>query len=239
MKEKLIIFDTTMRDGEQSPGASMTRDEKVRIAKTLERMRVDVIEAGFPAASKGDFEAVQAVARAVSESTVCGLARTGFEDIDRCAEALRPARRARIHTFIATSPIHMANKLRLTPDEVLERAVAAVKRARNYTDDVEFSPEDAGRSEIDFLCRVLEAVIDAGATTVNIPDTVGYTLPHQFGELIRTLRERIPNSDKAVFSVHCHNDLGLAVANSLSAVLNGARQVECTINGLGERAGNA
>ncbi|HEX7044238.1 MAG TPA: 2-isopropylmalate synthase [Burkholderiales bacterium] len=239
MKDKLIIFDTTMRDGEQSPGASMTRDEKVRIAKVLERMRVDVIEAGFPAASKGDFESVQAVARAVTESTICGLARTGFEDIDRAAEALRPARRARIHTFIATSPIHMANKLRLTPEEVLERAVAAVKRARNYTDDVEFSPEDAGRSEIDFLCRVLEAVIAAGATTVNIPDTVGYTLPHQFGELIRTLRERIPNSDKAVFSVHCHNDLGLAVANSLSAVLNGARQVECTVNGLGERAGNA
>jgi 2-isopropylmalate synthase len=239
MKDKLIIFDTTLRDGEQSPGASMTRDEKVRIAKVLERMHVDVIEAGFPAASNGDFESVQAVAKAVTESTVCGLARTGFEDIDRAAEAIRLAKRGRIHTFIATSPIHMANKLRLTPDEVLERAIAAVKRARDYTDDVEFSPEDAGRSEIDFLCRVLEAVIDAGATTVNIPDTVGYTLPNQFGELIKTLRERVPNSDKAVFSVHCHNDLGLAVANSLSAVLNGARQVECTVNGLGERAGNA
>jgi 2-isopropylmalate synthase len=239
MKDKLFIFDTTLRDGEQSPGASMTRDEKVRIAKVLERMRVDVIEAGFPAASNGDFESVQAVAKAVTESTVCGLARTGFEDIDRAAEAIRPAKCARIHTFIATSPIHMANKLRLTPDEVFERAVAAVKRARRYTDDVEFSPEDAGRSEIDFLCRVLEAVIAAGATTVNIPDTVGYTLPYQFGDLIKTLRERVPNSDKAVFSVHCHNDLGLAVANSLSAVMNGARQVECTINGLGERAGNA
>jgi 2-isopropylmalate synthase len=239
MKDKLIIFDTTLRDGEQSPGASMTRDEKVRIAKVLERMHVDVIEAGFPAASNGDFESVQAVAKTVTESTVCGLARTGFEDIDRAAEAIRLAKRGRIHTFIATSPIHMANKLRLTPDEVLERAIAAVKRARDYTDDVEFSPEDAGRSEIDFLCRVLEAVIDAGATTVNIPDTVGYTLPYQFGELIKTLRERVPNSDKAVFSVHCHNDLGLAVANSLAAVLNGARQVECTVNGLGERAGNA
>jgi 2-isopropylmalate synthase len=239
MKDKLIIFDTTLRDGEQSPGASMTRDEKVRIAKILERMRVDVIEAGFPAASNGDFESVQAVAKAVTESTVCGLARTGFEDIDRAAAAIRMAKRGRIHTFIATSPIHMANKLRLTPDEVLERAIAAVKRARDYTDDVEFSPEDAGRSEIDFLCRVLEAVIEAGATTVNIPDTVGYTLPYQFGDLIKTLRERVPNSDKAVFSVHCHNDLGLAVANSLSAVMNGARQVECTINGLGERAGNA
>ena len=239
MKDQLIIFDTTLRDGEQSPGASMTRDEKVRIAKVLERMRVDVIEAGFPAASNGDFESVQAVARAVADSTVCGLARTTEADIDRAAEAIKPAKRGRIHTFIATSPIHMENKLRLTPDEVLERAVWAVTRARKHTDDVEFSPEDAGRSEIDFLCRVLEAVIKAGARTVNIPDTVGYTMPHQFGALIKTLRERVPNSDQAVFSVHCHNDLGLAVANSLSAVLNGARQVECTINGLGERAGNA
>ncbi|MFL6712698.1 MAG: 2-isopropylmalate synthase, partial [Sulfurifustis sp.] len=239
MKDQLIVFDTTLRDGEQSPGASMTREEKVRIAKVLERMRVDVIEAGFPAASNGDFESVQAVARAVTESTVCGLARTTEADIERAAEAIRPAQRGRIHTFIATSPIHMENKLRLTPDEVLERAVWAVKRARNFTDDVEFSPEDAGRSEIDFLCRVLEAVIRVGARTVNIPDTVGYTLPQQFGALIQALRERVPNSDQAVFSVHCHNDLGLAVANSLSAVLNGARQVECTINGLGERAGNA
>ncbi|NOR39841.1 MAG: 2-isopropylmalate synthase [Gammaproteobacteria bacterium] len=237
--DKLIIFDTTLRDGEQSPGASMTRDEKVRIAKALERMRVDVIEAGFPIASQGDFEAVQAVARAISDSTVCGLARALDKDIDRAGEALKPAASARIHTFIATSPIHMKMKLRMEPAQVLEQAVHAVKRARQYTDNVEFSPEDAGRSETDFLCRVLEAVIDAGATTVNIPDTVGYNLPHQFGELIRTLVERVPNSDKAVFSVHCHNDLGLAVGNSLSAVLNGARQVECTINGLGERAGNA
>ena len=237
--DKLIIFDTTLRDGEQSPGASMTRDEKVRIAKALERMKVDVIEAGFPVASPGDFEAVQAVADAVRESTVCGLARALDKDIDGAGEALKGAARARIHTFIATSPIHMKAKLRMEPDQVVERAVAAVKRARQYTDDVEFSPEDAGRSEADFLCRIIEAVIEAGAGTINIPDTVGYNLPHQFGELIRTLRERIPNSDKAVFSVHCHNDLGLAVANSLSAVLNGARQVECTINGLGERAGNA
>ena len=237
--EKLTIFDTTLRDGEQSPGASMTRDEKVRIAKALERMRVDVIEAGFPIASPGDFEAVQAVARAVSNSTVCGLARALDKDIDRAGEALKPAASARIHTFIATSPIHMQMKLRMEPQQVIEQAVRAVKRARQYTDNVEFSPEDAGRSETDFLCRVLEAVIDAGANTVNIPDTVGYNLPHQFGELIRTLIERVPNSDKAVFSVHCHNDLGLAVGNSLSAVLNGARQVECTINGLGERAGNA
>ncbi|RME35060.1 MAG: 2-isopropylmalate synthase [Gammaproteobacteria bacterium] len=238
-KEQLIIFDTTLRDGEQSPGASMTRDEKVRIARALERMRVDVIEAGFPIASPGDFEAVKAVAETVTESTVCGLARAIDGDIDRAVEALKPARRARIHTFIATSPIHMRNKLKMEPDEVVEQAVRAVKRARNHTDDVEFSPEDAGRSEPDFLCRVLEAVIDAGATTLNIPDTVGYSLPNLFGELIRGLIERIPNSDKAIFSVHCHNDLGLAVANSLMAVLGGARQVECTINGLGERAGNA
>jgi 2-isopropylmalate synthase len=237
--DKLIIFDTTLRDGEQSPGASMTRDEKVRIARALERMRVDVIEAGFPIASQGDFEAVQAVAGAITETTICGLARALDKDIDRAGEALKPAASARIHTFIATSPIHMKMKLRMEPDRVIEQAVHAVKRARNFTDNVEFSPEDAGRSEIDFLCRVIEAVIDAGATTVNIPDTVGYNLPHQFGELIRTLIERVPNSDKAVFSVHCHNDLGLAVGNSLSAVLNGARQVECTINGLGERAGNA
>lgn len=237
--DKLIIFDTTLRDGEQSPGASMTRDEKVRIARALERMRVDVIEAGFPIASPGDFDAVEAVARAVSNSTVCALARALDKDIDRAGEALKPAASARIHTFIATSPIHMKMKLRMEPDQVIEQAVRAVKRARQYTDNVEFSPEDAGRSETDFLCRVLEAVIDAGANTVNIPDTVGYNLPHQFGALIRTLIERVPNSDKAVFSVHCHNDLGLAVGNSLSAVLNGARQVECTINGLGERAGNA
>ncbi len=239
MKDKLIIFDTTLRDGEQSPGASMTRDEKVRIAKALERMKVDIIEAGFPAASNGDFEAVQAVANAVKDSTVCGLSRALDKDIDRAGEALKGANSSRIHTFIATSPIHMQMKLKMEPEQVIEYAVRAVKRARQYTDNVEFSPEDAGRSDEDFLCRILEAVIDAGATTLNIPDTVGYSVPQQFGATIANLIERIPNSDKAIFSVHCHNDLGLAVANSLSAVMNGARQVECTINGLGERAGNA
>ncbi len=239
MPEKLIIFDTTLRDGEQSPGASMTREEKLRIAKALEHMRVDVIEAGFPIASPGDFEGVRGVAGSIKDSVVCGLARALDKDIDTAAEALKPAPRARIHTFIATSPIHMREKLRMQPDQVIEQAVHAVKRARGYTDDVEFSPEDAGRSEPEFLCRILEQVIDAGATTLNIPDTVGYNMPLQFGELIKYLIENIPNSDKAIFSVHCHNDLGLAVANSLSAVLSGARQVECTINGLGERAGNA
>jgi 2-isopropylmalate synthase len=238
-KDKLIIFDTTLRDGEQSPGASMTKDEKVHIAKALERMRVDVIEAGFPIASQGDFEAVQAVAEAVKDSTVCGLSRALERDISRAGEALKKANSSRIHTFIATSPIHMEMKLRMQPDDVLKQAVQAVQMARKFTDNVEFSPEDAGRSELDFLCRVIEAVIDAGARTINIPDTVGYNLPNQFGTLIKNLRERIPNADKAIFSVHCHNDLGLAVANSLSAVQNGARQVECTINGLGERAGNA
>ena len=237
--DKLIIFDTTLRDGEQSPGASMTKEEKLRIAKALEKMRVDVIEAGFPIASPGDFEAVQAVARSIKDSTICGLARALEKDIDRAGEALAEANSGRIHTFIATSPIHMQQKLRMQPDQVVEQAIWAVKRARNFTDNVEFSAEDAGRSEIDFLCRIFEAVIDAGATTINVPDTVGYAMPQQFGDTIRTLIERIPNSDKAVFSVHCHNDLGLAVANSLSAVANGARQVECTINGLGERAGNA
>ncbi len=238
-QEKLIIFDTTLRDGEQSPGASMTKEEKVRIAKTLEKMHVDIIEAGFPIASKGDFEGVQAVAQSIKDSTVCGLARALDKDIDRAGEALKGANSGRIHTFIATSPIHMQMKLRMEPEQVIEQAVRAVKRARQFTDDVEFSPEDAGRSETEFLCQILEAVIDAGATTLNIPDTVGYNVPEQFGSLIKTLREKIPNSDKAIFSVHCHNDLGLAVANSLSAVMNGARQVECTINGLGERAGNA
>ena len=238
-QEKLVIFDTTMRDGEQSPGASMTREEKVRIGKALEKLKVDVIEAGFPVASPGDFESVKAVATQVTDSTVCGLARALDKDIDSAGEALKPANSSRIHTFIATSPIHMKMKLRMEPEQVIEQAVRAVKRAGQYTDNIEFSPEDAGRSEPDFLCRVVEAAIDAGATTINIPDTVGYSIPHQFGELIKNLLERVPNSDKAIFSVHCHNDLGLAVANSLSAVMNGARQVECTINGLGERAGNA
>src|SRR5215470_10754268 len=239
MADHLIIFDTTLRDGEQSPGASMTREEKMRIAKQLERLKVDVIEAGFPASSNGDFEAVRAIAKAIKDSTVCGLARANESDVRRAGDALKGAASGRIHTFIASSPIHMQMKLRMTPDEVLAQAVKAVKWACEYTNDVEFSPEDAGRSEPDFLCRLLEAAIKSGATTVNIPDTVGYTTPWQFGALIKTLRERVPNSDKAVWSVHCHNDLGMAVANSLSAVMHGARQVECTINGLGERAGNA
>ncbi len=239
MTDRLIIFDTTLRDGEQSPGASMTREEKLRIARQLEKLRVDVIEAGFPAASNGDFEAVRAVACAIRDSRVCGLARANEHDIRRAGEALREAAAGRIHTFIATSPIHMERKLRMQPDQVIEAAVKAVRLARGLSEDVEFSPEDAGRSEIDFLCRILEQVIAAGAGTINIPDTVGYTMPEQFGALIRTLRERIPNAGKVVWSVHCHNDLGLAVANSLSAVMNGARQVECTVNGLGERAGNA
>jgi len=239
MKDALIIFDTTLRDGEQSPGASMTREEKLRIARQLERMRVDVIEAGFPAASPGDFEAVRSIAEAIKESTVCGLARANENDIRRAGEAIRPAARGRIHTFIATSPIHMEKKLRMTPDQVVDQAVKAIGWAREYTDDVEFSAEDAGRSEIDFLVRIFEAVIQAGAKTINVPDTVGYNVPEQYAATIRTLIERVPNSDQVIWSVHCHNDLGLAVANSLAAVRAGARQVECTINGLGERAGNA
>ena len=238
-KQRLIIFDTTLRDGEQSPGASMTQEEKIRIALMLEKMRVDVIEAGFPIASPGDFESVKAIAGIVKDSTVCGLARALDKDIDRAAEAIKAANSGRIHTFIATSPIHMQNKLRMTPDQVVEQAVYAVKRARNYTDDVEFSCEDAGRSEFEFLCRVIEAAIDAGARTINIPDTVGYQIPSVFGDIVGRLIQTIPNADKAIFSVHCHNDLGLAVGNSLAAVMQGARQVECTINGLGERAGNA
>jgi 2-isopropylmalate synthase len=217
----------------------MTKDEKLRIAKALEKMHVDIIEAGFPVASTGDFEAVKAVSESITESTVCGLARALNKDIDCAAEALKPAKSFRIHTFLATSPIHMREKLRMEPEQVIENAVRAVKRAGKYTDNIEFSPEDAGRSEFDFLCRIIEEVINAGATTVNIPDTVGYNLPQYFGELIGNLIKNIPNSDKAIFSAHCHNDLGLAVGNSLAAVLNGARQVECTINGLGERAGNA
>ncbi|WP_435635045.1 2-isopropylmalate synthase [Pseudomonas solani] len=237
--DRVIIFDTTLRDGEQSPGASMTREEKLRIAKALERLRVDVIEAGFAIASPGDFEAVKAIADSIKDSTVCSLARAVEADIERAAEALKGANSGRIHTFIATSPIHMQYKLRMQPDQVVEQAVRAVRHARKLCADVEFSCEDAGRSEIDFLCRIIEAAIDAGARTINIPDTVGYAIPHQYAETIRQLLQRVPNADKAVFSVHCHNDLGLAVANSLAAVAVGARQVECTINGLGERAGNA
>ena len=239
MADKLIIFDTTLRDGEQSPGASMTKDEKLRIARQLERMRVDVIEAGFAASSNGDFEAVKAIADVIKDSTVCSLARANDRDISRAAEALQGAARSRIHTFIATSELHMEKKLRMTREQVLEQARQSIRFARNLCEDIEFSPEDGYRSDPDFLVRVLEAVIAEGATTINIPDTVGYGIPELYGNFIRNLRERVPNSDKAVWSVHCHNDLGMAVANSLAGVkIGGARQVECTINGLGERAGN-
>lgn len=238
-KEKLVIFDTTLRDGEQSPGASMTKEEKVRIAKTLEKMRVDVIEAGFAIASPGDFDAVRAVAEAVKDSTVCSLARAVAPDIDRAGDAIKPANSGRIHTFIATSPIHMKYKLQMEPDQVLEQAVTAIKRARQLTDDVEFSLEDGSRSEFEFMCRITEAAIDAGASTINIPDTVGYGEPSEYGAMFKRLINTVPNADKAIFSTHCHNDLGLAVANSLAAVMNGVRQIECTVNGLGERAGNA
>ncbi|MEY4754272.1 MAG: hypothetical protein RJA44_1947, partial [Pseudomonadota bacterium] len=239
MSDKLIIFDTTLRDGEQSPGASMTREEKLRIARQLEKLRVDVIEAGFAASSNGDFEAVKSIADHIKESTVCSLARANDRDISRAAEALKGAARSRIHTFIATSPLHMEKKLRMSPEQVHEQARLAVRFARNLCGDIEFSAEDGYRSEIDFLARVVETVINEGATTINIPDTVGYAIPELYGNFIRTLREKVPNSDKAIWSVHCHNDLGMAVANSLAGVkIGGARQVECTINGLGERAGN-
>jgi 2-isopropylmalate synthase len=238
-KQHLVIFDTTLRDGEQSPGASMTKEEKVRVAKSLEKLKVDVIEAGFAISSQGDYEAVKAIAETVKDSTVCSLARTTNMDIERAAEALKNASSGRIHTFIATSPIHMQYKLQMSPDQVVEKAVSAVKLARNLIGDVEFSLEDASRSEFDFMCRIVEQVIDAGAQTINLPDTVGYGFPEEYAETIGRLIEHVPNADKAIFSVHCHNDLGLAVSNSLAAVMKGARQVECTINGLGERAGNA
>ena len=239
MADKLIIFDTTLRDGEQSPGASMTKEEKLRIARQLEKLRVDVIEAGFAASSNGDFEAVKAIADAIRDSTVCSLARANDRDISRAAEALGNARRRRIHTFIATSALHMDKKLRMSPEQVFDQARLSVRFARKFTDDVEFSPEDASRSDLDFLCRVLESAIAEGATTINIPDTVGYTTPEEYRDLFRRVRATVPNADKAVFSVHCHNDLGMAVANSLAGVEGGARQIECTINGIGERAGNA
>ncbi|MBN1793505.1 MAG: 2-isopropylmalate synthase [Candidatus Omnitrophica bacterium] len=238
-KEKIIIFDTTLRDGEQCPGASLGTKEKLEIARQLALLGADVIEAGFPIASPGDLEAVKLVARNVKGPVICGLARSNKPDIDAAREALRLARRGRIHVFLATSKIHMKYKLRKAEGEILRLARQSVKYARRFTDDVEFSPEDASRSEREFLFRVLEAVIQAGAKTVNIPDTVGYAIPRQFGQLISQIRERVPNIHKAVISVHCHNDLGLGVSNSLEAVLNGARQVECTMNGLGERAGNA
>jgi 2-isopropylmalate synthase len=239
MTDKLIIFDTTLRDGEQSPGASMTKEEKLRIARQLEKLGVDVIEAGFAAASPGDADAIHSIAKVIEHSTICSLARANERDVRAAGEAIKPARRGRIHTFIATSPIHMQHKLRMTEDEVVARAVQAVQWAREYTDDVEFSAEDAVRSEMDFLVRIFDAVIKAGAKTINVPDTVGYSLPILWGERFKQLIARVPGADKVVWSTHCHNDLGMASANSLAAVMNGARQVECTINGLGERAGNA
>lgn len=236
---RVIIFDTTLRDGEQSPGASMNLDEKLKIAETLEAMGVDVIEAGFPIASDGDFESVHEISKVVKDSIVCGLARATHKDIDRCADAIKPAKRGRIHTFISTSPLHMKYKLQMEPEQVYQAVIDSVTYARRFTDDVEWSCEDGSRTEHDFLCRCVEAAIAAGAGTINVPDTVGYAVPDEYGALIKMLFNRVPNIDKSIISVHCHNDLGLAVANSLAAVQNGARQVECTVNGLGERAGNA
>jgi 2-isopropylmalate synthase len=236
--DRLIIFDTTLRDGEQSPGASMNLAEKLEVARALRDLGVDVMEAGFPIASPGDFEAVQAVARTIHGPIICGLARCNADDIDRAWEALRDAPRARIHVFLATSAIHREFKLRMAKEEIVRRAVEGVKRAKEYLDDVEFSPEDAARTELDFLAEVVERAVEAGATTVNIPDTVGYAVPSQYAAAIRHLKQHVRGIDKVVISVHCHNDLGLAVANSLAALHEGARQVECTINGIGERAGN-
>ncbi|MGB4058511.1 MAG: 2-isopropylmalate synthase [Alphaproteobacteria bacterium] len=238
-KNRVIIFDTTLRDGEQSPGCSMNLEEKLRIAKMLDEMGVDVIEAGFPVASPGDFESVQEIARTVKNAVVCGLSRAKKSDIESSAQAIKPAKRGRIHTFISTSPLHMKYKLQMPPEEVLKSVAESVAYARTFTDDVEWSAEDGSRTEDDFLCRAVEIAIQNGATTINIPDTVGYAVPEEFGAKIKMLFNRVPNIDKAIISVHCHNDLGLAVANSLAGVQNGARQIECTINGIGERAGNA
>src|SRR5687768_11402857 len=238
-KERVVIFDTTLRDGEQCPGATMTLEEKLEVAELLDTMGVDIIEAGFPIASNGDFEAVAEIAGVVRSATVAGLARAGLKDIDRAGEAVRKAKRPRIHTFISTSPVHMKYKLQKEPDEVLQMVIASVTRARNLVEDVEWSCEDGTRTEHDFLCRCVEAAIKAGATTINIPDTVGYTVPDEYRALFRMVRERVPNADKARFSAHCHNDLGMAVANSLAGVRAGIRQIECTVNGIGERAGNA
>jgi 2-isopropylmalate synthase len=238
-KDRVLIFDTTLRDGEQCPGATMTHEEKLQVAELLDEMGVDIIEAGFPIASDGDFAAVQEIAQRTKKAVVCGLSRASFNDIDRCAEAIKPAKRGRIHTFISTSPVHMKWKLQKEPQQVYEMVIGQVTRARKYTDDVEWSCEDGTRTEHDFLCRCIEGAINAGATTINIPDTVGYTVPEEYFEMIRMVRERVPNSDKARFSAHCHDDLGMAVANSLAGVRAGIRQIECTINGIGERAGNA
>ena len=240
--DRILIFDTTLRDGEQSPGATLTVDEKLSIARALSRLGVDIIEAGFPFASPGDFEAVQKIARTVGTETgpvICGLARATQKDIKAAAEALKPAVKHRIHTFLATSDIHLEHKLKKTRAEVLAIVPEMVSYAKSLVDDIEFSPEDAGRSDPEFLYRVLEAAIAAGATTINIPDTVGYTTPSEYGAMIKGIKENVPNVDQAIISVHGHNDLGLAVANFLEAVKNGARQLECTINGIGERAGNA
>ncbi|MBU4560835.1 2-isopropylmalate synthase, partial [bacterium] len=239
MAERILIFDTTLRDGEQSPGASLNIQEKLEIAKQLAKLGVDVIEAGFPISSPGDFEAVKLVAKEVKGPIIAGLARATKEDIKRAWDAVKYSQKPRIHVFLATSKIHMKYKLQKAKEEILKLAVEGVKYAKKLTDDVEFSPEDASRTEPKFLHQVVEAVINAGATTVNIPDTVGYATPIEFGNLIRGITQKVPNINQAVISVHCHNDLGLAVANSLSAILNGATQVECTINGIGERAGNA
>jgi 2-isopropylmalate synthase len=233
------IFDTTMRDGEQSPGASMSLDEKLEIAALLDAMGVDVIEAGFPIASNGDFEAVRAVAGIVKDAAVAGLCRAGAKDIERCAEALAPAARKRIHTFISTSPIHMKHKLQMAPEQVLDAVAFSVGHARKFTDDVEWSAEDATRSERDFLARCVEAAIRAGATVINLPDTVGYSFPQEYQAMFEDMIARVPGADNVIFSTHCHNDLGLAVANSIAGVMGGARQIECAVNGLGERAGNA
>src|SRR6516225_10115934 len=238
-QDHVLIFDTTLRDGEQCPGATMTHEEKLEVADLLDAMGVDIIEAGFPIASEGDFAAVQEIARRSRNAVICGLSRAAFSDIDRCAEAIKPAKRSRIHTFLSTSPVHMKYKLQKEPHEVYEMVIAQVTRARGYTDDVEWSCEDGTRTEHDFLCRCVEAAIKVGATTINIPDTVGYSVPEEYFALIKMVRDRVPNSDLARFSVHCHNDLGMAVANSLAGVKAGARQIECTINGIGERAGNA
>ncbi|PCI49975.1 MAG: 2-isopropylmalate synthase [Alphaproteobacteria bacterium] len=238
-QNRVIIFDTTLRDGEQSPGCSMMLSEKLRVAEALEHLGVDVIEAGFAIASNGDFEAVSQVAGLLKETTVCSLARASFKDIDRAAEALKKAVRPRIHTFISTSPLHMEYKLQMTPDEVIQRIADSVSYARNLCDDVEWSCEDGTRTDEDFLYRTIEVAIRAGATTINVPDTVGYTTPDEYRVIMQKIIENVPNSDKAIFSTHCHNDLGLAVANSIAAVQGGARQIECTINGIGERAGNA
>jgi 2-isopropylmalate synthase len=237
-KDRVLIFDTTLRDGEQSPGATMTHEEKLEVAELLDEMGVDIIEAGFPIASNGDFEAVHEIAKRTKKAVVCGLARAGQADVDRAGEAIKPARRKRLHTFLSTSPVHMKWKLQLPPEKVYELVISSVTRARNYTDDVEWSPEDASRTEHDFLCRCVEAAIKAGATTINMPDTVGYSTPDEYYALFRMVMERVPNSDKATFSVHCHNDLGMAVANSLAGIRAGARQIECAVNGIGERAGN-